>query len=279
MDGLFSVVRRKNFVLFLQKVFLGAMALWVLVPFIPLFLWSFTQSWFWPNLLPNIWGVRAWRYSFAPYSKVLEAIWTTILLSLFVTFLNIIICLLPAKVLGQKKFRGKEFIRLFLLSPLIVPPIAVALGILSIFIRLGLSNTFIGVAIAHLIPTMPYMTMMLSAVFENFDIDFEEQARSLGAGPIKTFFYVTLPVIMPGIIAGSLFTFLVSFNEFVFTFLVGGGKVITLSVLLFNFMGGEAGYDFPITAALAIIMSIPGIIFLIVTERAIKEEFFTLGFK
>ncbi|HDK25850.1 MAG TPA: ABC transporter permease subunit [Candidatus Atribacteria bacterium] len=279
MSSLFSLARRKNFVIFFRKTFLGAVGLYVLLPFIPLFMWSFTKSWFWPSLLPNIWGLRAWRYSFSPYSKIIEAIWITILLALVVTFLNIIICLLPARVLGQRQFKRKQFIRLFILSPLIVPSIAVALGVLDIFIRLRLANTFLGVVIAQLIPTIPYMVMILSAVFENFDVAFEEQAKSLGAGPIKTFFYITLPMIMPGIIAGSLFTFLVSFNEFVLTFLVGGGKVITLSVLLFNFMGGEAGYDFPITAALAIIMSIPGIIFLFITEKAIKEEFFALGFQ
>ena len=88
---------------------------------------------------------------------------------------------------------------------------------------------------------------------------------------------VAIPMILPGIIAGSLFTFLGAINAFFYPFLIGAGKVNVLAVLLFNFMG-SGGYDFPVTAVISILLAIPGVLFLLFAERLIREEYFAMGF-
>ena len=88
------------------------------------------------------------------------------------------------------------------------------MGIQFILIRLGLSGTIIGVVLVHLLPTIPYMTLVLSSVYANFDPDYEIQARSLGASPIQVLQQITLPLIAPGVVVGALFAFLISWNEF-----------------------------------------------------------------
>ena len=133
------------------------------------------------------------------------------------------------------KFRGKEIVELMILAPTIVPGIAVVLGIHSVFIFMGLNNSIPGVILVHLVPTLPYMVLVMAGIFANYDASFEAQARSLGASPLKTFWYVTLPAIMPGIIVGGLFAFLVSWSQYILTLLIGGGRVVTLPLLLFNF--------------------------------------------
>ena len=80
-----------------------------------------------------------------------------------------------------------------ILAPVIVPGIAVALGLHSVFIQLGLTNTLAGVMLVHLVPTLPYMTLVMAGIFANYDPAFEQQARSLGASPLQTFRHVTLP--------------------------------------------------------------------------------------
>ena len=190
--------------------------------------------------------------------------WLTIWISLVATVLSVLVGVPAGRALGLYKFRGKELVELFILAPTIVPGIAVVLGIHSIFISIGLNNTVPGVILVHLIPTLPYMILVMSGIFSNYDPAFEDQARSLGASPIKTFWYITLPAILPGIIVGGLFAFLVSWSQYILTLLVGGGRVVTLPLLLFNF--ASSGRN-DITGAIGMIYILPGILILVLTAR------------
>ena len=120
-------------------------------------------------------------------------------------------------------------------------------GLHGLFLRLGLTGSIPGVILAHLIPVLPYMTLIMAAVFARFDPRFEAQARSLGATPFQTFRTVTLPAILPGLLIAGLFAFLVSWSQYLLTFAIGGGRVQTLPLLLFSF--ASAGRN-DITAAL-----------------------------
>jgi putative spermidine/putrescine transport system permease protein len=189
----------------------------------------------------------------------------------------VLISLPAAKVIGQRDFRGKAALEVLLLAPYLVSATAVAMGLYTVFIRLGLNNTNLGVMLSMLIPTTPMMVRMLTSVFEAYNPEFEEQARALGASPLRVLVHVTIPMITPGIVAGSLFTFLGAINAFFYPYLIGGGRVKMLAVLLYQFMG-QGGYDLPITAAISIILAVPGFLFLIFSDKLIKEEYFALGF-
>ena len=258
----------------------------ILGPFVPLVIASFAFRWTWPNLFPTSWWWEAretsrfplaWDYVFSPVSRVLESTVNTVLIALIVTAICVVISLPAARVLARERFRGKSWIEFFLLTPLVVPDIAVGLGILITFISLGLAGSYTGIVLAHLIPTIPYMVRVLTSVFQGLSRDFEEQARVLGAGPLRTMWHVTLPMILPGVIAGSLFAFLISSNIFLLTFFVGQGRVETLPTLLFSRVHGGGVLD-PVAAGVALVVCIPGLIMLIITERFIKEEVFAKGF-
>jgi len=269
-----------------QRFYITFVSIAVIGPFIPLGIASFAFRWNWPHLLPSTWWLEqrgettrllAWDYVLAPVSRVLESTGNTVFIALIVTLICTIISLPAARVIAKEKFRGKSFIEFFLLTPLIVPEIAVGLGILITFIQLGLAGSFIGIIIVHLIPTLPYMVRVLTSVFQGLSDDYEEQARVLGAGPLKTLWHVTIPMILPGIIAGGLFAFLISSNIFLLTFFISRGSIDTLPTLLFSKVSGGSALD-PVGAGIAIIVSVPGIILLIITERFIKEEVFAKGF-
>ena len=258
----------------------------VLIPFLPLIVGSFAFRWTWPDLLPSTWWWEAratarlptgWDYIFSPVSRVVESTGNTLLIAIIVTLLCTLISLPAARVIAREKFRGKSFIEFFLLTPLIIPEIAVGLGILVTFIQLGLAGTFAGIILVHLIPTIPYMVRVLTSVFQGLSSDYEEQARVLGAGPFKTLVHVTIPMILPGIIAGGLFAFLISSNIFLLTFFIGRGQIETLPTLLFSRVSGGGALD-AVAAGVALIVCIPGIVLLIITERFIKEEVFAKGF-
>ncbi|MEM6462988.1 MAG: ABC transporter permease [Pseudomonadota bacterium] len=247
---------------------------WMVLPLIPLAIWSFARGWFFPDLLPAQWSLQAWDYAFSETAGVLDSLWLTTLIAIVATILSILVGVPAGRALGLYRFRGKEFIELMILAPTIVPGIAVVLGIHSVFIAMGLNNTVAGVILVHLIPTLPYMVLVMSGIFANYDPSFEAQARSLGASAFKTFWYVTFPAILPGIIVGGLFAFLVSWSQYILTLLVGGGRVVTLPLLLFNFAASGRN---DITGAIGMIYILPGIAILLLTARHLSGRSGAVG--
>lgn len=245
-------------------VVLGAMAALILVPLVPLLVWSVAFRWVFPGILPTEWSWRAWAYISSPEAKVFEAFKNSALLALIVTGVSTLIGIPAGRALGLYNFRGKRFVQFLILAPAILPGLAVVMGIQILFIRYGLSDTFLGVALVHLIPITPYMTSVLASVFANYDVEFEEQARVLGAGPVRRFFLITLPMIVPGLAIGALFAFLISWSQYVLTLMIGGGTVVTLPLLVFSFAGsGDNG----IASALSLVFVAPSILMLIFTSR------------
>jgi putative spermidine/putrescine transport system permease protein len=247
---------------------------WLVLPLVPLAIWSFAHGWRFPDLLPQAWSLKAWDYTLSETAGVLDSLWLTIWIAVSATVLSVLIGVPAGRALGLYKFRGKAVVELIILAPVIVPGIAVALGIHSVFIGLGLTNTVTGVVLVHLIPTLPYMTLVMAGIFANYDPAFEQQARSLGASPLQTFWHVTLPAILPGIVVGSLFAFLVSWSQYVLTLLIGGGRVVTLPLLLFNFVSSGRNDT---SGAIAMIYVLPGLLVLIVTAKHLSGRSGAIG--
>ena len=268
-----------------QKIYLILIVGFILGPFLPLIIQSLAFRWAWPDLLPGTWWMEqrevsrmplAWDYVLSPYSRILEATINTVVIGGIVTVICLAICLPAARVLARESFRGKSGFEFFLSLPLIVPEAAIGIALLMIFIRMGIAGSYPGIIIAHLIPTIPYMIRMLTAVYQGLGKDFEEQAMILGASRWQVLRLVTLPMLLPGVVAGALFTFLVSTNIFLLTFFLGQGKIITLPTLLFSKIAG--GTLDASAAGITLIVTLPGVILLIVSERFIKEEAFGKGF-
>lgn len=240
-----------------------------LLPFLPLLIWSIAQGWFFPQLIPQQWTLEHWQQLFSSSSRIGEGVMQSLAIALTTTFLSLLVGIPAGRAMGLMEFPGKPVLKLFLLTPIIVSPLATLMGIQFVLIRLGLSGTLLGVILVHLMPTIPYMTLVLASVFANFDVGYEIQARSLGASPIKVFAQVTLPLIAPGVAVGALFAFLISWNEFLLTFFVGGGNVFTLPMVLFTLLqGGNNG----LIAAVAITSIVPGLVFLFVASKALQNE-------
>ena len=243
---------------------LAVLVTWLILPLIPLAIWSVSRSWYFPDLLPAQMSLRAWKYSLSATSGVPGALGVTTLIALGATIFSVLIGVPAGRALGLYQFRGKALIELLILAPTIVPGIAVALGLHVVFLRLGLTGFPLGVVIVHLIPALPYMILVMAGVFSNYNPAAEDQARSLGATAFKTFWYVTLPAILPGLLIGSVFTFLVSWSQYILTLLIGGGRIITLPLLLFNFAASGRN---DITGAIGMIYILPGIIVLALAGR------------
>lgn len=233
----------------------------VLLPFLPLVLWSISEKWFYPGLLPQAFGPRAWSYVFGTAgSQIITGLFTSFSLALVTTFISLILGIPAGRALGLYDFAGKKLISLFLILPIIIPPLSVAMGLHLWFLRLGLAETFSGVVLVHLTFCLPYTIFVIWGVFSDYNPDFEEQARSLGASPAKIVLQVTFPMILPGITVAALFSFLLSWSQYLSTLIIGGGKMLTLPILLFSLM--DSG-DRPVAAAVSLVFILPAFIALI----------------
>ena len=231
-------------------------------PISSLALTSLALHWYWPALLPREYSVRAWTDIALPSSGVISAVVTSGAIALAVTVLALMVALPAARVLGLREFRGKGPIVLLLLLPVLAPPLAAVMGIHAIFLRYGLTDSMLGVILAHLIPTVPYCCLMLASSFANFDTDWEAQARTLGASPMATWLNITLPAIGPGVAIAAVFAFLISWSQYLITLFVGGGHIITLPLLLVTF---QRNGDQAIAAALSLVfLATPLVLFAVV---------------
>lgn len=251
-----------------------ALAGFLLLPVLPLIIWSFAHGWRFPDLLPQAWTLRPWTYALSPGSGVLQSFAVTTFIATATTLLAALIGVPAGRALGLHRFRGKALVTLLLLAPALLPGLAVVFGLHGLFLRLGLTGTIPGVILAHLIPVLPYMTLIMAAVFARFDPAFEAQARTLGASPLQTFRAVTLPAILPGLLTGALFAFLVSWSQYLLTLAIGGGRVQTLPLLLFSF--ASAGRN-DMTSAIAILYILPGLLVLGLTAHHITGRNATLA--
>ncbi|MEW9095862.1 MAG: ABC transporter permease subunit [Clostridiaceae bacterium] len=238
-------------------------------PLINLVIWIFAKRWEWPYLFPNEFSLRGIKY-FIGSGDSLKLLLYSIGLSAIVTVITIIISIPGAKALGLYNFKGKKIFEFLIISPLIVPSVAVAMGIHIVFIKLQIANTFLGVVLVHLIPGIPYAVRILTDVYEIIGESMELQARVLGANRFKTFFYVTLPMIMPGIISASSMVFIVSFSQYFLTFLIGGGRVITFAMAMFPFI--ESG-DRTMASLYSIVFIITSLVFLGLIEKLVKSYY------
>lgn len=234
-------------------------------PLVILILWSFAKNWPWPRLLPGDFTLRGWRYLLDPKSRSLGTLLFSIGLSSVVTALTLIISVPAARALALYKFRWKKLIEVLIFAPVIVPTAAIAMGVHTQFIKMGLANRFIGVVLIHIIPCIPYSVRIMKNVFEIVGEDMDMQAKVLGANPLQTLIFVTLPMIMPGILSAASMVFIVSFSQYIITFLIGGGRMVTFSMLMFPYIQNG---DRTMGAVYSIVFIMTTIVFLLIIERS-----------
>ena len=165
-----------------------------------------------------------------------------------------------ALAIARGNLPGSRLIVATMLSPLMLPAILTGLALFQSYVLLDVGRPLWGLVAGHTLVTIPYVVRTTLAVLHNFDLRLEEAAQNLGASPTRTFFEVTLPLIKPGVLAGAIFAFIVSFDQFpVSLFLVAPGNE-TLPITLFNYLkfdlDGTIGAASVVSILLALIVVI-----------------------
>jgi putative spermidine/putrescine transport system permease protein len=248
------------------------------VPFVMAIAWSLVDPdnpWSFPNAFPPSLSTFQWAYVFK-YTGIVQAIATSFALATAATALAFVLALPTAYAIGRYEFRGKEVIRILLLVPIVLPGMVVALFLSRVFGFLGLSQTFQGLILGHTLLGLPYMARLLSTSFEAIPREVSDAASNLGSSEFVKFREIYIPMIVPGILAGSIFTFIASLEEFSLTYVIGTPDYQTIPTILYSFLG----YRFVRTnaAVVSLILVVPNLVLLFFADRVLRRDVVTSAY-
>jgi len=257
--------KTKNIFAYLLRFFLYLI---LVAPLLLFAAYAFSTRWFFPQPFPVEWTSSIFLRAIND-SRVLTSMAQGLWIALLVSVISLILSFPAARVLGLRKFRGRQAAWLALFLPTIIPPLAVGMGLNILFLRIGLAGSIFGVALAHIIPTLPYTIFTLSSAFARFDENYEFQALALGASPLQIFIKVTLRLMTPSLVVAVLFAFLISWSQYLLTLLIGGGQIITLPILLFSTASGGNPSSI---AALSLLFIAPPVLIIAVTAQSLNQH-------
>jgi len=169
-------------------------------------------------------------------------------------------------VLGRYRVPGRELMLVGLFSVRLFPDIVSVIPVAEFFIRLNAHNTYWGVVLAHSLLALPYVILMGMSAFEPIPRDLEHQAMVMGANRFQVFIKVLLPLAVPGLAAAAIYTFLLSWDEFIFSyFLLALGKISTLTLYLKQKMAFSPPQN--LLAAISTCLSLPVIVFSLLLQK------------
>ena len=216
------------------KALNAVILLYLLAPIIVVIATAFTATAY-PVFPPQGFTLR-WFAKFLSTPEFVESMRISALLALSCTAIAAVLGTTSALALARFRIPGKATISALLLSPILFPTIVLGLALLVFSNRIGLSGTFLNLVCAHVVLTTPFVIRMVMVSLARFDPAVEEAARNLGAGRWRTFFRITLPLIRPGVLAGSVFAFIISFDELVVTLFLTAPGLQTLPIRIYTYV-------------------------------------------
>jgi putative spermidine/putrescine transport system permease protein len=216
----------------------------------------------WP---PSGWSTR-WYIALAHHPGLMAALRNSLILAGIVTILVLLIATPAAVAIARGRFQGREATLALLTAPLVLPTIVLGLALLILFAGYGLIGSWSGLVLAHLLIALPYAIRVLVTSLEALPPALEDAAASLGASPLTVFRRVSLPLMLPGVVATCAIVALVSFDETVISLFVVGPRLTTFPVALFHYVQSRTD---PLVAAAAAAMVVVTLLVVLVLDRAI----------
>lgn len=244
-------------------------------PLLYSFVLAFANTYGPTDIIPSEFGFYWWEYVLGQ-PNVAKSIFYSFLFAFTSTAASLVICIPAAYVLARFKFKGRKLIMLSFLIGNAFPKIGIYTSMGIIYYKIGLMGTFLGVLLIHMLGTMMQMIWLPAGAFRSVPLHQEEAARDVGAGPVRTFFAVTLPIAWPGIAVATIHAFIGSLGESVGTLMVGLPQYRTMMTEMYGVI-----LDYPATAGavFALIVLIPNLVLLFIMRKYISAENMAKGFK
>lgn len=198
-----------------------------------------------------------WYLKLLHNQRILDVLVNSLIVASVATLIATVLGTAAAFALSRLRFRGSASVASLTAMPIVMPELVQGIALLLLFtlvlpIRLGLTT----IVIAHAVFGIAYVALIVRARLDGLDPHLEEAARDLGASARQTFFRVTLPLIMPGVIGGALLAFTLSFDDFVITFFVTGPGASTLPIEIYSMVKRGVTPEINALATLILLVSV-----------------------
>ena len=234
-DGGRPLTRSRGFGRSARIAFAALISVWFALPFLPLALWSFANTWSYPQVIPESFGVDG--INAALQNGAAEAFGHSLLLALVVAAIATPLGAMAARALARGKVRYAPLVTAILFSPVVLPPFAAVLGINVVLLRAWVPPA-VGVVLVLVAVAIPYTTFSMRVAYAAYDDGFDEEARTLGASSRTTLWRIHLPLIAPALARSAFLAFLVGWSDYLITLVVGGGNIITLPLIIASSASG-----------------------------------------
>ncbi|MFA6964773.1 ABC transporter permease [Bosea sp. (in: a-proteobacteria)] len=229
---------------------------------------SFATRWL-GTWLPAGWTTR-WYSSAWDEFQLFDVLSVTFQIVFLVVFLSGLIGVPAAYALARRDFPGKKLVMLLFLLPLLVPPITFGIPLATVLYRAGLAGQMSGVVLANLVPTVPFVILVMIPFIEQIDTKIEAAARVFGANTFKLFIYILLPLLAPGILAALLLVLVRTIAMFELTFLTAGPTSQTLVVALYYAVFAAGVRAVQSIDAMAVIYMVTTLLWLLIALRFVN---------
>ncbi len=189
---------------------------------------------------------------------LIGALKSSLILAVCSCGISMVIGTLGAVGMTRKKFRGQGTIENLALLPIMVPEIILGMAFLSVFTAVGLKFGMLTLVLSHVTFCTPYIFIVVKGRLAGMDPSLEEASRDLGASPARTFFEITLPLIMPGVLSGMMLAFAMSLDDFVISFFVNGVNSTTLPIKIYSSV--KTGVSLQVNALSSLMLAIVAIV-------------------
>jgi putative spermidine/putrescine transport system permease protein len=252
------------------RLLIGLVYFAILLPVLFVLIYSVNKSMFFT--LPIKGFTLQWYQKALFDSRFVEGLGVSAQVALASTLLSLVCGTLAAIGLVRSSLRYKEALSQLFLSPLILPAIPLGIGLSIFFTSVTVSTgyrfsgTFMALVIGHAVISMPWVMRLVLAGMETLDTSAEEAAMNLGATPLKTAWYVTLPMLMPSMIAGAIFAFITSFSDATVSLFLVGPSMTTLPISILNYVAFRTD---PSVAAISAIVILLTVGVMVITDRIV----------
>ena len=256
---------------------LWAAALWVLVIFFIVNLFaliatvitsSFASRWLGTWLPAGV--TTRWYYSAWDEFQLGDVLLVTFEVVFAVVLLSGLLGVPAAYAMARRDFPGKKLVMLLFLLPLLVPPITYGIPMATVLYKIGLGGTMAGVILANLVPTVPFVILVMIPFIEQIDPRIEAAARVFGAGTFRLFLHILLPILTPGVLAALLLVLVRTIGMFELTFLTSGPTSQTLVVALYYAVFAAGVRAVQSIDAMAVIYMATTLIWLLIALRFVN---------
>ena len=259
-----------------ELLILFAFMLFFYAPLVYSLILAFGSQYNATDIVPSEWGFRWWAQMLKTPNMV-SAVFNSFAFAICSTLLSMVICIPAAYVLARFRFPGRRLIMFAFLIGNAFPKIGMYSSIGVIYYQIGLMGTFLGVLLIHVMGSAMQMIWLPAGAFRSVPANQEEASRDAGAGPIRTFFSVTLPIAWPGIAVAAIQAFIASLGESVGTLMVGLPQYRTMMTEMYGIILDTTSVA-P-GAVFSVIIIVPNMILLFIMRRYLSADTLAKGFK